>query len=69
MLKYKTRDQKSLYFETYIAQIQLDELSHVDQEVFIYQNQESDLFCAQLIFSVSAPWLWLLLVRAEFWFF
>ena len=51
MLKYKTRDQKSLY----IAQIQLDELSHVDQEVFIYQNQESDLFCAQLIFSVSAP--------------
>ena len=55
MLKYKTRDQKSLYFETYIAQIQLDELSHFDQAVFIYQNQESDLFCAQLIFSVSAP--------------
>ena len=55
MLKYKTRDQKSLYFETYIAQIQLDELSHVDQEVFIYQNQESDLFCAQThFFSVCS---------------
>ena len=37
MLKYRARDKKALYFVTHTT-IQLYELPHVDQVVFLHQS-------------------------------
>ena len=43
MLKYRARDKKALYFETHTT-VQLYELPHVDQVVFLHQKLVSALF-------------------------
>ena len=43
MLKYRAREKKALYFVTHTT-IQLYELPHVDQVVFLHQKILSALF-------------------------
>ena len=44
MQSCRLQDKKTLYFEMYTT-FQLYELPRIDQEVFLCQNQVSDLFC------------------------